>query len=54
MLEAISRARITLTQVKSAGEVHWHLTPLPKLVKRVLTYLGLSAAVYIQLLTNSS
>jgi transposase len=54
VLEAIARAGITLTQVKSGGEVHWHLTPLPKLVKRVLAYLGLSAAVYTRLVTNSS
>ena len=54
VLEAISRARITLTQVESNGEVRWHLTPLPELVKRVLVYLGLSAAVYIRLVTNSS
>jgi transposase len=54
VLEAISRAGITLTQVESDGEVRWHLTPLPKLVKRVLAYLGLSAAVYTRLVTNSS
>jgi hypothetical protein len=54
VLEAISRARITLTQVESNGEVRWHLTPLPALVKRVLAYLGLSAAVYARLVTNSS
>jgi transposase len=54
VLEAIARARITLTQVESGGEVRWHLTPLPKLVKRVLGYLGLSEAVYTRLLINSS
>jgi transposase len=54
VLEAISRARITLTQVESSGEVRWHLTPLPKPVKRVLAYLGLSGAVYTRLVTNSS
>jgi transposase len=53
VLEAISRARITLTQAESNGEVRWHLTPLPKLVKRVLAYLGLSAAVYTRLVINS-
>jgi transposase len=36
VLEAIARARITLTRVEGGGEVRWHLTPLPKLVKRVL------------------
>ncbi len=52
-LEAISRARITLTQVESVGEVRWHLPALPVLVKRVLGYLGLSEAVYTQLVINS-
>jgi transposase len=53
VLEAIARAGITLTQVESGGEVRWHLTPLPKLVKRVLGYLGLSEAVYTRLVINS-
>jgi transposase len=53
VLEAVSRARITLTQVEGGGEVRWHLTPLPKLVKRVLGYLGLSEAVYTRLVINS-
>jgi transposase len=54
VLEAIARAGITLTQVESGGEIRWHLTPLPKLVKRVLGYLGLSEAVYSRLVINSS
>jgi transposase len=54
VLEAVSRARITLTQVERGGDVHWHLTPLPKLVKRVLGCLGLSEAVYTRLVINSS
>jgi transposase len=53
VLEAIARAQITLTQVESGGDVHWHLTPLPKWVERVLGYLGLSEAVYTQLVINS-
>jgi len=53
VLEAVSRARITLTQVEGGGEVRWHLTPLPRLVKRVLGYLGLSEAVYTRLVINS-
>ncbi len=53
VLEAIARAGITLTQVEGGGEVRWHLTPLPRLVKRVLAYLGLSEAVYTRLLINS-
>jgi transposase len=53
VLEAVARAGITLTRVDSGGEVRWHLTPLPKLVKRVLSYLGLSEAVYTRLVINS-
>jgi transposase len=53
VLEAIARAGITLTRVESGGEVRWHLTPLPHLVKRVLSYLGLSDAVYSRLVINS-
>jgi transposase len=53
VLEAISRAEITLTQVESGGEVRWHLKTLPELVKRVLGYLGLSEAVYTRLVINS-
>jgi transposase len=53
VLEAISRAEITLTQVESGGVVRWHLKTLPELVKRVLGYLGLSEAVYTRLVINS-
>jgi len=53
VLEAIARARIALIQVEDRGEVRWHLTPLPGLVKQVLGYLGLSEAVYTRLVINS-
>jgi transposase len=53
VLEAVARAGITLTQVETGGDVHWDLTPLPKLVKRVLGYRGLSEAVYSRLVINS-
>jgi transposase len=53
VLEAIARAGITLTRAESGGEVHWYLTPLPRLVKRVLDHLGLSEAVYSRLVINS-
>ena len=52
VLEAIARAGITLTQVESDGGIHWHLTPLPRLAKRVLRDLGLSDAVYTRLVIN--
>jgi transposase len=54
VLEAIARARITLSQVESGEGSRWHLTALPILVKRVLGYLGLSEDVYKRLVINSS
>jgi transposase len=54
VLGAISRAELTLTQMVSGGEVHWHLETLPVLVKQVLGYLRLSEAVYTRLAINSS
>jgi transposase len=54
VLEAISRSRITLTQVESGDSRHWHLNALPELLKRVLGYLGLTEAVYTRLVINSS
>ena len=54
VLEAISWAEITLIPVESGNGRRWHLNALPKLVKQVLGYLGLSEKVYIQLVINSS
>jgi transposase len=54
VLEAISRAEMTLTRMVGGGEVRWHLKTLPALVKQVLGYLGLSEAVYTRLVINSS
>jgi transposase len=53
VLEAVSRAQITLTQVETADGCVWHLTALPVLVKRVLGYLKLSEEVYTGLVINS-
>ena len=54
VLEAISWAEITLIQVESGNGRRWHLNALPKLVKQVLGYLGLSEEVYTRLVINSS
>jgi transposase len=54
VLEAICWAEITLIQVESADGRRWHLNSLPKLVKQVLGYLGLSEEVYTRLVMNSS
>jgi transposase len=53
VLEAVSRAEITLTQVETEDGCGWHLTALPVLVKRVLGYLKLSEDVYTGLVINS-
>jgi transposase len=53
VLEAISWAEITLIPVESGNGRRWHLNALPKLVKQVLGYLGLSEEVYTQLVINS-
>jgi transposase len=53
VLEAISRAQITLTQVESGDERRWHLSALPMLVRQVLGYIGLSHDVYTRLVINS-
>jgi transposase len=54
VLAAIARAGITVTQVDDGHDRHWHLTPLPKLVRRVLAYLGLAESVYSGIVINSS
>ena len=54
LLKAIARAEITLTRIDSGDHSHWHLTPLPSLLDRVLAYLGLSALLYKRLVENSS
>jgi transposase len=54
VLEAIARARITLTWLVESSGRRYHLSRLPELVKRVLRYLGLSERVYTRLVMNSS
>jgi len=54
LLHALVRAEITLTQVEIGEQKHWHLTPLPALLIRVLDFLGLSPALYTRLAENST
>jgi transposase len=54
VLEAIARARITLSWVEQGEQRCCHLDRLPDLVKRVLRYLGLTERVYTRLVINSS
>jgi transposase len=53
LLQAVVRSEITLTCVKIGAEEHWHLTPLPEILTRVLAFLGLSPTLYTQLTENS-
>src|SRR3954452_23372870 len=46
LLKAIARLEITLTCVEGGVVWNWQLTPLPPLLKRVLSLLGLSSKVY--------
>jgi transposase len=54
LLQAVVRAEITLTRVEIGEQKHWHLTPLPELLIRVLGFLGLSPALYTRLAENST
>jgi transposase len=54
VLSAIARAGITVTRVEQGDASHWHLPPLPGLLKRVLRYLGLPETVYTALVINST
>jgi transposase len=54
LLQALVRAEITLTRVEIGEQQHWHLTPLPALLIRVLDFLGLSPTLYTRLAENST
>jgi transposase len=54
VLEAIARARITLSWIEQGEQRCCQLDSLPELVKRVLRYLGLTERVYTRLVINSS
>ena len=53
VLSAIAREGITATEVDDGEERRWHLSPLPELVQRVLSSLGLSEAIYNRILVDS-
>jgi transposase len=53
VLGAITRLEITLTWIDGPTGGHWHLTPLPELLMRVLSYLDLSPALYERLANNT-
>jgi transposase len=54
VLSAIAREGITATEVDDGEERRWHLSPLPVLVQRVLSSLGLSEAIYNRILVSSN
>ena len=54
VLSAIAREGVTATGVDDGEERRWHLSPLPELVQRVLTSLGLSEAIYHRILDHSN
>jgi transposase len=54
VLTAIAREGITATEVDDGEERRWHLSPLPELVQRVLSSLGLSEAIYDRILASSN
>lgn len=51
LLEAFSE--VTLTIVRAAGFAQRHVTPLSPLQQQILTLLGFSSAIYLQLLDDS-
>lgn len=54
VLTAIAREGITATEVDDGEERRWHLPPLPELVQRVLSSLGLTEAIYNRILVSSN
>jgi transposase len=53
VLSAIAREGITATEVEDGEGRRGHLSPLPELVQRVLSSLGLSEAIYNRILVDS-
>ena len=54
MLTAIAREGITATEADDGEERRWHLSPLPELVRGVLSSLSLPEEVYNRILINSN
>ena len=54
ILQAFSRAQLTLTRLVINTQVHWHITELSDLHKQLLRYLRLPEALYTAILNNST
>jgi len=53
-LKAVSRMEITVSRVEVKGQVQWHLTELPSLLKRMLKLLHLSPTLYTRLTKHAA
>jgi transposase len=53
LLKAITRMEITVSRVVGEEESAWYLTPLPKLLRRILGLLKLSPKLYTRLATDT-
>ena len=53
-LKAISRMEITATRVEVGEEVHWHVTELPPLLRRILKLLHISPTLYTRLASEAA
>lgn len=49
LLKAFARANLTLSRIEIDTVIHWHVTPLSSLHKRILTYLRLPLSLYTDL-----
>ena len=54
LLTALAREEITLSRIQIGPQIHWHITPVPELLRRVLAFLGLSVSLYTRLVENST
>jgi transposase len=54
ILQAFSRAQLTLTRLVINTQVHWHITERSELHKQLLRYLRLPETLYTAILNNSS
>lgn len=54
LLQAFSRAQITLTRFRDDSRTVWHISPLSSLHLHILRYLGLTPTLYSALAPNTS
>lgn len=54
LLQAFSRAQITLTRLRDDSRTVWHISPLSALHLHILRYLGLAPTLYSALAPNTS